>query len=386
MCGDPAVPPSREEADPLRVGLVSPYSLTVPGGVQGQVLGLARALRGQGHDVLVLGPCDGPPPEVGVLPLGNSIPTAANGSMAPIAPDLSCVFRTIAALGDEHFDVLHLHEALAPGPTLTCLAFASVPMVATFHAAGHSGAYRALAPLARYMSRRMSVRCAVSEDAKELAARFLGGDYVVLHNGIEIERFAKATPWPTEGPTILFLSRHESRKGLAYLLDALPHLPPDTRVWVASDGPETAHLRSRTAGNAQVEWLGRIGDDERARRLRGADVLCAPSLHGESFGMVLLEGMAAATPVVASDIPGYRNVAGCGDAALLVPPGDSVALATALTRALGDRPTVDSLMAAGEARAAEYSMDHLAEKYSALYQEALARPDVRPARAPRRAV
>lgn len=357
----------------MRIGVVSPYSLTVPGGVQGQVLGLAHALRGQGHDVLVLGPCDGPPPEVGVLPLGNSIPTAANGSMAPLAPDPSCTLRTIAALRDEHFDVLHLHEPMAPGPTLTCVCFASVPMVATFHSAGDSTGYRVTYPLARRMSRRLSVRCAVSEEAKELAARYLEGEYVVLHNGIEVERFAKATPWPTEGPTVLFLSRHESRKGLAVLLDALPHLAPDTRLWVASDGPETEHLRSRTAGNDQVEWLGRIGDDERARRLRGADVLCAPSLHGESFGMVLLEGMAAQTPVVASDIPGYRNVAGCGEAALLVPPGDPVALAEALGRALIGSSTAASLVAAGEARASEFSMDRLAEQYVVLYHEAIDR-------------
>ncbi|MEA2842420.1 MAG: phosphatidyl-myo-inositol alpha-mannosyltransferase [Actinomycetota bacterium] len=357
----------------MRIGVVSPYSLTIPGGVQGQVLGLAHALRAQGHDVLVLGPCDGPPPEVGVVPLGNSIPTAANGSMAPLAPDPSCALRTIAALRDEHFDVLHLHEPMAPGPTLTCVCFASVPMVATFHSAGDSTGYKVTHPLARRLSRRLSVRCAVSEDAKELASRYLAGEYVVLHNGIEVERFAKATPWPTEGPTILFLSRHESRKGLAVLLDALPHLPSNTRVWVASDGPETGNLRSRTAGNAQVEWLGRIGDEERARRLRGADVLCAPSLHGESFGMVLLEGMAAQTPVVASDIPGYRNVAGCGEAALMVPPGDPMALAGALGLALADRSTADSLVAAGEARASEYSMDRLAETYVVLYQEAVDR-------------
>ncbi len=370
----------------MRVGLVSPYSLTVPGGVQGQVLGLAHALRGQGHDVLVLGPCDGPPPEVGVIPLGNSIPTAANGSMAPLAPDPSCALRTIAALRDEHFDVLHLHEPMAPGPTLTCVCFASMPMVGTFHSAGESTGYRVTHVFASRLARRLSVRCAVSEDAKELASRYLGGEYVVLHNGIEVERFAKATPWPTEGPTILFLSRHESRKGLTILLDALPHLPPDTRVWVASDGPETGHSRSRTAGNTQVEWLGRIGDEERARRLRGADVLCAPSLHGESFGMVLLEGMAAATPVVASDIPGYRNVAGCGEAALLVPPGDGLALAVALTRALTEPSTADALVAAGEARAAEYSMDHLAEQYSVLYREAVERRGARQAGSPRRAV
>ncbi|MEA2717593.1 MAG: phosphatidyl-myo-inositol alpha-mannosyltransferase [Actinomycetota bacterium] len=360
----------------MRIALVCPYSLTVPGGVQGQVLGLARALRTLGHDVRVLGPCDGPPPEVGVISLGNSIPTAANGSMAPIAPDPSCAMRTIAVLRDEHFDVLHLHEPLAPGPTVTCVALASVPLVGTFHASGVSAAYRVLRPLTRWLARRLDVRCAVSEDAKAMATRHLGGEYEVLFNGIEVARFAKATPWPTTGPTVLFMSRHESRKGLDVLLAAMARLPADARLWVASDGPETGRLTALTADDDRVEWLGRIGDDERAARLRGADALCAPSLRGESFGMVLLEGMAAQTPVVASDIPGYRNVAGgggCGPAALMVPPGNATALAGALTRVLYEPSTAAHLVAAGEARANEFSMDHLAERYVDLYHRAIAR-------------
>ncbi|MEA2933302.1 MAG: phosphatidyl-myo-inositol alpha-mannosyltransferase [Actinomycetota bacterium] len=376
----------------VRIALVCPYSLTVPGGVQGQVLGLARALRGLGHEAKVLGPCDGPPPEVGVITLGNSIPTAANGSMAPIAPDPSCALRTIAVLRDEHFDVLHLHEPLAPGPTVTSVAWASAPLVGTFHASGVSAAYRVLRPLTRWLARRLTFRCAVSEDARAMAARALGGEYLVLNNGIEVERFAKATPWPTRGPTVLFLSRHEARKGLDVLLAAMALLPPDARLWVASDGPETGRLQADAAGDDRVEWLGRIGDAERASRLRGADVLCAPSLRGESFGMVLLEGMAAQTPVVASDIAGYRNVAGgCGPtgkgsggkppgsedsgrlrSALLVAPGDPAALARALHRVLYEPTVAAALVVAGEARADEFSMDHLAERYVDLYARAMA--------------
>ena len=375
------------------MAVVCPYSLSLPGGVQGQVLALARALRGLGHTVRVLGPCDGPPPEPGITALGNCVPTAANGSVAPIAPDPSCALRTISALHAEQFDVVHLHEPLAPGPTLTSVVLGSSPIVGTFHAAGVSAAYQWLRPLTCWLAQRLTVRCAVSEDARALAAAALGGDYVMVNNGIDVETFAKATPWPTEAPTVLFVSRHESRKGLDVLLDALHRLPGDLRVWVASDGPDTARLKAAVGGDPRVEWLGRIGDDEKARRLRGADVLCAPSLHGESFGMVLLEGMAAQTPVVASDIPGYRRVAGPerpservagperpservagtreGEAALLVPPGDPVALAAALDRALGDAATARTLVAAGEVRAAEFSMDRLAERYVELYQLAV---------------
>ena len=359
----------------VRVGLVSPYSLSLPGGVQGQVLGLARALRTQGHQVRVVGPCDGAPPEVGVTPLGNSIPTAANGSMAPVAPDPSNALRTLSALRDEQFDVVHLHEPIAPGCTVTTLVWGGAPMVGTFHAAGTSAAYRWLAPLTRWLAGRLTIRCAVSEDARDLAARHLGGEYVLLHNGIDVERFSKATPWPTEGPTVLFLSRHEERKGLDVLIAALPRLPAHARVWVASDGPDTARLKAAAAGDPRVEWLGRIDEEEKIRRLRGADVLCAPSLRGESFGMILLEAMSAETPIVASDLPGYRKVAGDTEAAaVLVPPGDARALGDALRRVLDDPELASSLAAAGDARASAFSMDRLAARYVDLYRTAVSRP------------
>jgi phosphatidylinositol alpha-mannosyltransferase len=344
----------------------------MPGGVQGQVLGLARSLRAMGHDARVLGPCDGPPPDTGVTTLGNSVPTAANGSVAPIAPDPSCALRTIRALRDESFDVVHLHEPLVPGPTMTSLLFSDAAIVGTFHAAGGSAAYRWLGPITRRMASRLSLRCVVSDDAREMAQRALGGEYVLLHNGIEVERFAKATPWPTSGPTIFFVARHEPRKGLAVLLDAMRSLPADAHLWIGGDGPETDELRATTAGDPRVEWHGRIDDVEKARRLRGADVFCAPSLHGESFGVVLLEAMAAQTPIVASDLPGYRNVARPACDALLVRAGDACALAEGLRRVLSDAVLARELVASGEGRAAEFSMDRLAERYVGLYERVLA--------------
>ncbi|HET7488193.1 MAG TPA: glycosyltransferase family 4 protein [Acidimicrobiales bacterium] len=355
----------------MRIGLVCPYSLTHPGGVQGQVLAQARALRALGHDTRVLAPCDGPPPETGVVPLGNSVPLAGNGSVAQLAPDPACLLRTLAALDDEDFDVVHLHEPFCPGPTLTTLAFGRTPMVGTFHRAGASASYRFGRPVAIRLARRLAVRVAVSEDARRTAADALQGEYLVLHNGIEVERFAKATPWPATNPTVLFVGRHEPRKGLGVLVEAMSSVGPEVRLWVAGEGSETAKLRRLTAGDPRVEWLGRLDDAEVASRMRGADVLCAPSLHGESFGVVLLEGMAASTPVVASDLPGYRNVAGPGVHALLVPPGDPTALADALCRVLEDPALAAELVAAGEARAAELSMERLAERYLELYEDVI---------------
>lgn len=352
----------------VRIGLVCPYSLSVPGGVQGQVLGLARVLRRLGHETRVLAPCDGPPPETFVTPLGDSIPTAANGSMAPLAPDPSCALRTMRALRDEDFDVLHLHEPVAPGPTQTSLLMHPAPIVGTFHAAGASASYRWLNPITRWLAGKIEVRCAVSADAIALAQRHLGGSYELVFNGIEIERFASATPIKAESPAIFFCGRHEPRKGLAVLLEAMAQLPAGVRLWVASDGPDTAALQARFAGDPRIEWLGRITDAEKAARLRGASVFCAPSLGGESFGVVLLEGMAARTPVVASDLPGYRTVATDEADALLVPPGDVSALAATLRRVLDSPGLAARLIAGGDRRAHLYSMDRLADRYLEFYE------------------
>lgn len=357
----------------MRVGLVCPYSLTIPGGVQGQVLGLARSLRTLGHEVRVLGPCDGPPPDAGVTPLGRSVPTAANGSVAPLAPDPSAQLRTMRALRDEEFEVVHLHEPIAPGPCMTATLFADAPKVGTFHAAGESAGYRVMGWALKRLARKLDHRCAVSPDAMALAQSALGGDYELLFNGIEVERFAHGEAHPVEAPTIFFLGRHEPRKGLEVLLEALAHLPADLRVWVGGDGPQTAELRDRFAGDQRIEWLGRISDEERAARLRGCTVYCSPSVRGESFGMVLLEAMASGCALVASDLAGHRNVATDGVDALLAPVGDPVALAVALKRVLEDGGLRSGLVAAGRQRAEQLSMARLADRYVEIYQGVLAR-------------
>ncbi|MFM7068359.1 MAG: glycosyltransferase family 4 protein [Actinomycetes bacterium] len=358
----------------MRIGMICPYSLSLPGGVQNQVLSLTRALRRRGHEARVLAPCDGPPPELFVTPLGKSLPTAANGSIAPIAPDPSAQLRTIRALWDEGFDVLHVHEPLAPGPSHTALLVKPAPVVGTFHAAGSMPAYHAVSALANWGAHRIDVRVVVSDDALALAQRHLPGSYRALFNGIEVDRFRSADPWPTDGPTVFFLGRHEPRKGLEVLLAALPDLPDDVRVWVAGSGPETASLTARYHDH-RIEWLGRISDEERDRRLAGADVFCAPSLGGESFGVILLEAMAAGTTVVATSIPGYAKVAVVdgAPAAILVEPDDPAALATGIRRALTDTDLTAALHAEGDRRADSFNMERLCDAYLDLYAEAIER-------------
>jgi len=353
----------------VRVVMMSPYSLSRPGGVQGQVLGLARELRKLGVDVRVVGPCDGPPPEPGIVSVGPSVEWDSNGSVAPISPGAATARRTAEVLRSIEPDLVHLHEPAVPGPTLSTLIGFHGPMIGTFHAAGNL-AHMWTRPALRAQVARLSMRVVVSEHALETArANWAEADYVVLWNGIEVERFASAVPTPTTRPAAFFVGRHEPRKGLAVLIDAWQQLERDAVLWVGGSGPQTDELRAVSGPN--VEWLGAITDSERDARLRGATVLCAPSVGGESFGVVLLEGMAAGTPVVASAIEGYRNVARADIDALLVPPGDVAALRRALQSVFDSRGLRDRLIEAGRGRADEFSMARLAGRYLELYERVL---------------
>lgn len=353
-----------------------PYSLSIPGGVQAQVLGLGAELRRMGHEVRVLGPCDGPPPAPWVTPLGDSLPTAANGSIAPLAPDPSATLRTIRALRDEDFDVWHLHEPLAPGPTLTALTLHSRPIVATFHAAGRSSSYRALRPVLAGLVRRIDHAVAVSPHARDLAARYFDRDYEVLFNGISLP---DSDPGRVDGEAdrdgVLFIGRHEERKGLSVLLGAMTTMAAEDSgkltCRIIGDGPDTEMLRRRHADPERFRWLGRVTETDKATLLASSLVFAAPSLHGESFGVVLLEAMAAGAAVVASDLDGYRNVATDQVDALLVPPGDEAALATAIGRVAQDPVLRAELVAAGRERAALFTMRRLAELYVERYEQVI---------------
>ena len=357
----------------MRVCLLSPYSLSVPGGVQGQVLGLARALRAMGVDARVVGPTDGPPPEPGITTVGASVGFASNGSVSPMAEEQSVASeRTLEALRVIEPDVLHLHEPLVPGPTSAALLGSEIPKVGTFHAAAEAGspAYKALRKLAESAARRLTVRVAVSPDARAMAEAALGGSYLLLPNGVDIDAFAKVEPAAAPGPSVLFLGRHEPRKGLGVLLDAWAGIDRDAMLWVASDGPETEVLTARRT--PQVEWLGRISETEKLARLKGATVFCAPALGQESFGIVLLEAMAAGTSVVASDIPGYRNVARHDVNAWMVAPDDPGALRIGLRRMLDAADLRARLEESASVHVLEFSLARLAERYLAVYEQAIA--------------
>jgi phosphatidylinositol alpha-mannosyltransferase len=359
-------------ARPLRVALVCPYSLSVDGGVQLQVLALARALRARGVDARVVAPSDGPPPEPGITSLGPTRGFPSNGSIAPITASKVVASRVLEALRSFRPDVLHLHEPLSPGANTAALLASDIPAVGTFHASfpGRNGWYDAFRLPLRKLIERLAIRTAVSAEAQRNVETTFGASCEILPNGVDVDAFAAAEPWPAPRPAVVFIGRHEPRKGLGVLLDAFAGLGDEHDLWVAGQGPQTEELATRKIRG--VQWLGRVSEPEKRRRLRGATVACFPSTEGESFGVVLLEAMAAGTPIVASDLAGYSHVARTDREALLVEPGDPTALRDALGRVLADQGLRESLVAAGRARAGEFSMARLAEAFLERY-ESLAR-------------
>lgn len=357
----------------MNVGMVCPYSLTIPGGVQNQVIALTKRLRNRGHHVTIIAPCDGPPPLSGVIDLGTTVLNPSNGSMAPIAPGAKTQRLTLQALRDYSFDVIHLHEPLVPGPTVTAAVMKPAPLVGTFHAAGDDTPYKKLAPLARGVGGRIDVKIAVSQAAQALASTALAGPWQVWFNGVELEQFAHLEPRSqTEtAPSVLFVGRHEERKGLGVLLEAFSQVDIPAQLWVAGTGPETASLRTRYGHDARISWLGRISDAERNQRMREACVFVAPALGGESFGIILVEAMAAGAALVASDIEGFRAVVTTehnDSVATLVEPGNPEQLRQAMVVLL-ERPELRAhLENSAIAHAQQFSMERLTGMYEAQYE------------------
>ncbi len=355
---------------PLRVMLTCPYSLSVDGGVQLQVLGIARALRARGVDARVLAPSDGPPPELGVTSLGPTRRFPSNGSIAPITVSNAVTARALEALRVHRPDVVHLHEPLSPGVNHAVLVATDLPVVGTFHASfsGRNAWYDAFRAPLRRMVGRLAVRTAVSSEAQRNIEATFGGSCDILPNGVDVGAFASVEPAVASRPAIVFVGRHEPRKGLGVLLDAFATLERDADLWVIGEGPETAELKARGVGG--VHWLGRVSEREKVSRLRGATVACFPSIEGESFGVVLLEAMAAGTALVVSDLTGYRHVARGDREAILVRPGDAAALSEGLRVALDDPSRRALLVEGGRARAAAFSMEHLADSLIERYRSA----------------
>ncbi|AEG44413.1 phosphatidylinositol alpha-mannosyltransferase [Isoptericola variabilis J7] len=334
---------------PLRVGIVCPYSFDAPGGVQFHVRDLAQALVAQGHEASVLAPADEdtPVPDV-VTPAGRAVPVRYNGSVARLAFGPRAAARVRRWIDAGRFDVLHLHEPMTPSLSMLALWIAEGPVVATFHTAQvRSRALQVAYPLLRQSLEKIAARIAVSEDARRTLVDHLGGDAVVIPNGVYVDTFAAAPAqdrWrgTPAAPTIAFLGRlDEPRKGLEVLVAAAPRIlekVPGARFLVAGRGDAGRQAAEAALGEhaASFEWLGGISDEDKAALLGSVDLYVAPQTGGESFGIVLVEAMSAGAAVVASDLGAFRRVLDDGCAGRLFRTGDAADLADQVLAALAD--------------------------------------------------
>jgi phosphatidylinositol alpha-mannosyltransferase len=365
----------------MRIGLVCPYQWDVPGGVQYHVRDLAETLRGLGHHVEVLTPAEHEEnlPAEHVTWAGRAVPVPYNGSMASVQFGLVSAARVRRWLREGGFDVVHVHEPASPSVSLLVCMIATGPIVATFHAATTRSKFlAALGPWARPWLERISGRIAVSDFARRVQVEHLGGDAVVIPNGVHVPAFADGPSLPgyergEGGPTIGFLGRYdEPRKGLPVLLAAMRTVVrdhPRARLLVAGRGDpeEFAELVGEDL-TPHVTLLGELAEAEKAAFLRSVDVYCAPNLLGESFGVILLEAMAAGAPVIASDLDAFARVLEEGAAGVLVRRGDAEELAEALSGLLADPVRRAQLAQAGQHAVAGYDWSVVAERILAVYE------------------
>ncbi|HST48164.1 glycosyltransferase family 4 protein [Jatrophihabitans sp.] len=403
----------------MRIGIVCPYLWDVPGGVQAHVRDLAETLIGLGHQVSVLAPGDEDSPSLPgyVVAAGRTVPIPYNGSVARLQFGLVSATRVRRWLRQGEFDVVHVHEPAPPSLSLLTVLLADVPLVATFHAASTRSRFLAMFDSAvQAVLERLSGRIAVSPSARKMIVEHLGGDAVVIPNGVSVAAYAGAEPLPgyprdpALGGTIGFIGRYdEPRKGMSVLLAAMTELVrsrPGVRLLVAGRGQQQDFLDSLPEPLAgSVVLLGMVSEPDKASLLRSVDVYVAPNTGGESFGIILLEALAAGAPIVASDLPAFRSVldpgtseggsqrrrsedrteAQANEAAqstgdywqltrggLLFRNRDSAGLARALDRVLADRPLREQLSAAGAELARPYDWNLVAAQILRVYEIAIA--------------
>jgi phosphatidylinositol alpha-mannosyltransferase len=362
----------------MRIGIACPYSWDVPGGVQAHIRDLAEALIDFGHEVSVITPADEdkPLPDY-VVPTGKAVPVPYNGSVARVSFGPLSVNRVRRWLRDGDFDVLHVHEPTVPSLPLLACWVASGPIVATVHTAmPRSRILLATQPVLRTALEKIDGRIAVSEAARSTFVEHLGGDAVLIPNGVATRRYRRARPidgWPGNGGAIGFLGRmDESRKGLAVLLHAFELLAPDRpdlRLLIAGPGDADEQRHKLPASlRERAIFLGEVSEEDKVRVLHSVDVFCSPNTGGESFGIVTAEAMAAGVPIVASDIPAFRQVLRDGRAGELFAVGDPADLARATARLLDDPKRRAGLSAAALDAVADYDWGVVARNVLSVYE------------------
>ena len=378
----------------MRIALVSPYSWTYPGGVTRHIEALAEQYLAAGHEVRVLSPVDpddrfsarmhrGARPGNRELPdylvpLGRTLGFPSNGAVSNVAYGPSRRSVALRRELERGYDVVHLHEPVAPIPGWDSLMTAGAPLVGTFHCYSENAISNNVANLmgARRRLNRLHVRIAVSEAAAWTGRRFFGGSYRIIPNGVDVPAIAPHRAPRADGDPlrIAFIGQAVERKGLPVLLRAFEALREHLPVELHVVGVSRDELAPLMLDDRDVFALGKCSDADKRRVLERADMLCAPSLGGESFGMVLTEAFAAGTPVVASDIAGYRDVVSDGIDGVLVPRGDATALAEVLRDLALDRGRRESLAAAASSSAQRYAWPRVAADVLGAYEDAIAMP------------
>ena len=366
----------------MRIGIVCPYTWDVPGGVQQHIRDLAEALIGLGHEVSVISPADDdtPLPDY-VVPAGRAVPVPYNGSVARLAFGFLSAARVRRWVKEGGFDVLHVHEPAAPSLSLLACWVADGPIVATVHTAiPRSRLIHATSPVLQTALEKISGRIAVSEAARTTLVEHMGGDAVLIPNGVTVRRYEKAVPlpgWPGPGGALGFLGRmDEPRKGLDVLLRAFEVMAgdrPGLRLLIAGPG-DAGDVIDRVPAplRARVVLLGQVTEEDKARVYHSVDVFCAPNTGGESFGIVLAEAMAAGAPIAASDLDAFRQVLRGGRAGELFATGDPAALAAAAGRLLDDPPLRARLSAAAREAVRAYDWPVVAQDVVKVYQAVVA--------------
>lgn len=368
----------------MRIGMVCPYSWDVPGGAQQHSRDLAEALMAIGHHVSVIAPCD---PELEaeydyLVSTGRAIPVPFNGSVARLSFGFSSANRVRRWLREGNFDVLHLHEPLAPSLSLIAAWLSDIPVVATFHAAiPKSRAMLLASHTLQGALEKVSIRIAVSDAARTTLIEHFGGDALLIPNGVSVRRYQGHSPLPgwsphglnDRGTTIGFLGRiDDTRKGLAVLLKAFNKMAPvrpDLRLLVAGPGDQDEALSKVAAPyRDRVVMLGLVSEEDKIRMLHSVDLYCAPNLGGESFGIVIAEAMAAGAPLVASDIAAFRPVLRGGEAGAVFKVGDDTDLARVAGELLDDPQRRRALSLAAREAVRVYDWEHIAQKIVDVYE------------------
>lgn len=371
----------------MKIGIVAQNFYPTYGGVAESVYHTYRELKRLGHEVTVIVPSSGPGldrhiPAEGIIRVGSSVPVFSNGSITHVAVGDGILHRLKEVLNEREFDILHIHEPLNPILPLFAIRYSRTINVGTFHACfPHSFGYRIFNSFLKRHFRKLHLKIAVSRAAKESISRYFPGDYEIIPNGVDTAQFARTSIIPEDAHgclNILFVGRLEPRKGLKYLLRAFPYVKrrvPKCRLIVVGDGPLRSYYERFVDRDIQADVIfkGRVTADELSSLYSNSAILCAPAVRGESFGIVLLEGMASGLPIVASGIEGYKCVLSHGGEGILVKPRDPLALAEAILYLLQDERARMELEQRGREKAARYDWREIVKKLEDRYKWILER-------------